>query len=63
LLAKIVCWGENRGEALRRIERALRETEVDGIHTTLPFHRDLVTHPTFVAGGFSTRFVHDVLGY
>ncbi|MGE0501675.1 MAG: acetyl-CoA carboxylase biotin carboxylase subunit [Rhizobiaceae bacterium] len=63
LLAKVVCWGEDRDEALRRIDRALREMRVEGVHTTLPFHRDLVNHPAFVSGSFSTRFVHDVLGY
>ena len=63
LIAKIVCWGQDRDEAQRRMERALRETQVEGIHTTIPFHQALIARPEFRSGQFNTRFVQDVLGY
>jgi acetyl-CoA carboxylase biotin carboxylase subunit len=63
LLAKVVCWGETRGEALARMRRALGEMCIEGVKTTLPFHRQLLSHEAFVGGRVNTRFVHDVLGY
>jgi acetyl-CoA carboxylase biotin carboxylase subunit len=63
LLAKVICWGENRAEALARMQRALGEMRVEGVKTTIAFHRELLAHPDFRAGRINTRFVHDVLGY
>jgi acetyl-CoA carboxylase biotin carboxylase subunit len=63
LLAKIICWGQDREEALRRMVRALDETVLEGVATTIPFHLQLLDHPRFRAGSINTRFVHDVLGY
>jgi acetyl-CoA carboxylase, biotin carboxylase subunit len=63
LLAKIICWGRDRGEALSRMTRALNEMQVEGVKTTLPFHLQLLAHERFRAGDVNTRFVHDVLGF
>jgi acetyl-CoA carboxylase, biotin carboxylase subunit len=63
LLAKLVCWGQDRQEAIRRMLRALGEIRVEGIKTTVPFHAELLQHQKFQAGEVNTRFVHDVLGY
>jgi acetyl-CoA carboxylase, biotin carboxylase subunit len=63
LLAKIICWGRDRDEALSRMTRALKEMEVEGVRTTLPFHLELLAHERFRAGDVNTRFVHDVLGF
>jgi len=63
LLAKIICWGQDREEALGRMKRALREMILDGVKTTIPFHLQLLEHAGFRAGRINTRFVHDVLGY
>jgi acetyl-CoA carboxylase biotin carboxylase subunit len=63
LLAKVICWGQDREEALRRMTRALGELRVDGIKTTVPFQLQLLTHERFRAGDVNTRFVHDVLGF
>ncbi len=57
LLAKLVVWGEDRDHARRRMDRALRETVLDGVRHNLAFHRWLVNHPEFAAGRFSTRFL------
>jgi acetyl-CoA carboxylase biotin carboxylase subunit len=57
LLAKIVVWGADRPAALARLRRALDETEIGGIQTTLPFHRFVAGDPVFAAGGVSTDYV------
>jgi len=63
LLAKVICWGGDREEALARMQRALGEMRLEGVKTTIPFHRRLLAHEAFRAGRINTRFVHDVLGY
>ena len=63
LLAKLICWGRDREEAIARMVRALGEMRVEGIRTTIPFHAQLMGHEGFRAGRFNTRFVPDVLGY
>ena len=63
LLAKVICWGRDREEAIARMLRALGEIRIDGISTTVPFHAQLLAHEGFRAGRFNTRFVPDVLGY
>ena len=57
LLAKVMVVAEDRPAALARAARALDETEIGGLQTTLPFHRWLVREPAFRAGGISTEFV------
>jgi len=47
LLAKLIVTGDSRAGALRRARRALRDFEVEGVATTLPFHRWLVTQEAF----------------
>lgn len=47
LLAKLIVTGADRGQALRRAARALREFRVEGMATALPFHRAVVTDPAF----------------
>ena len=57
LLAKLVVWGEDREHARRRMDRALRETVLDGVRHNVAFHRWLVNHPEFAAGRLSTAFL------
>jgi acetyl-CoA carboxylase biotin carboxylase subunit len=61
LLAKVLAWGRDRGEALARMRRALVEMQVDGVPTTLPFHRMLLDDGRFAAGDVHTRFVETEL--
>jgi acetyl-CoA carboxylase, biotin carboxylase subunit len=63
LLAKVICWGRDRDEAVSRMTRALNEMQIDGVKTTVPFHLQLLAHERFRAGDVNTRFVHDVLGF
>jgi acetyl-CoA carboxylase biotin carboxylase subunit len=57
LIAKIIAYGKNRQEAIVRMRRALSETVISGIRTTIPLHRRILTHEDFVAGRISTRFL------
>jgi acetyl-CoA carboxylase biotin carboxylase subunit len=54
LLAKIVVHGRDRAEAIARMRRALVETVVEGVKTTIPFHLRVLTDPAFVQGGFTS---------
>jgi acetyl-CoA carboxylase biotin carboxylase subunit len=61
LLAKVVCWGQDRREALERMRRALSEMVVTGLHTTVPFHLTMLSDPPFVEGNISTRYVPELV--
>jgi acetyl-CoA carboxylase biotin carboxylase subunit len=62
LIAKLICYGRDREEALQRAARALDEFDIKGVKTTIPFHQRIICHPNFIAGNFNTRFVHNELG-
>ena len=51
MLAKLIVWGKDRDEALRRSARALAEYNVEGLATVIPFHRHIVENPAFVGDG------------
>ena len=51
MLAKLIVWGKDRDEALRRSARALDEYNVEGLATVIPFHRHIVENPAFVGDG------------
>jgi acetyl-CoA carboxylase, biotin carboxylase subunit len=61
MIAKLIAWAESRGDALARMERALREYEVLGIRTTIPFFLWLMREPDFVDGRFDTTYLDRVL--
>jgi acetyl-CoA carboxylase biotin carboxylase subunit len=57
MVAKLVVWGRDRGEAIERLRRALSEFVVKGIKTSIPFHQKVVNHPVFLAGHYDTGFI------
>jgi acetyl-CoA carboxylase biotin carboxylase subunit len=57
LLGKLIAWGANRDEAIARLRRALSETVVSGIDTTVGFYRKLVMDEEYCAGRLSTGFI------
>ena len=63
LVAKLVIWGADREEARRRMIRALDETVIEGIATTIPAARAILTHEDFIAARHSTRFVENRIDF
>ena len=61
LIAKVIAWGQDRDEAIARLARALDETVVDGIATTIGFQRRLLDDPRYRRGEVHTRFVEQFL--
>ncbi|MGD8497139.1 MAG: acetyl-CoA carboxylase biotin carboxylase subunit [Gemmatimonadales bacterium] len=59
LLGKLITWGENRGEAIDRMRRALGELRISGIRTTVPFHLAVMDEPDFRAGELSIRYLEE----
>ncbi len=57
MLAKLVAWGKNRQEAIRRMLDAIGKYEIEGPATTLPFGRFVLEHEAFISGQFDTHFV------
>jgi acetyl-CoA/propionyl-CoA carboxylase, biotin carboxylase, biotin carboxyl carrier protein len=61
LVAKLIVWGHDREAARRRMLRAIGETVVDGVATTLPADVAILSHPDFIAATHSTNWVEQVL--
>jgi acetyl/propionyl-CoA carboxylase alpha subunit len=59
LIAKVLVHAADRGAAIARLGRALEETEIGGVQTTLPFHRFVARDPTFRAAELSTGWVDE----
>jgi acetyl-CoA carboxylase biotin carboxylase subunit len=57
MISKFATYGKDRTEAIERMRRALREYEVGGIKTTLPFFREVMEDEEFVAGRLDTGFI------
>jgi acetyl-CoA carboxylase, biotin carboxylase subunit len=57
LLAKVITYGRDRQESIARMRRVLDEVRIEGVPTTVPFHRALLRDPDFLAGRFDTGFV------
>lgn len=59
MVAKLIVHGTTREEAIAKMKRALSEFVVEGVHTTIPFHLQLLDHPDFVKGEFNTKFLEE----
>jgi acetyl-CoA carboxylase biotin carboxylase subunit len=57
MIAKLIVSAQTREEALIKMKRALQETVIEGIKTTIPFHIKLMDDPQFKAGNFTTKFM------
>jgi acetyl-CoA/propionyl-CoA carboxylase biotin carboxyl carrier protein len=63
LVAKLITWGPDRDAARRRMLRAIDETVIEGISTTMPAHVAILSHPDFIAGEHSTKWVEEKLDF
>ena len=59
MLGKVITWGADRAEAIRKMVRALEETVVLGVTTNIPFLLDILQQPQFLAGDVSTTFLQE----
>jgi acetyl-CoA carboxylase biotin carboxylase subunit len=59
MIAKLITTARTRQEAIDKMKRALDEFVIEGIKTTIPFHRQLMDHPDYVAGNYTTAFMND----
>ena len=57
LVAKLIVRAPDRASAIRKLEQALSESVVEGIHTNLPLHREVVASEAFRTLAFHTRFI------
>jgi acetyl-CoA carboxylase, biotin carboxylase subunit len=57
LIAKIIAYGKNRDEAIRRMKRALEMTVIEGVETTIPLHQRILANEDFLAGRYHTHFL------
>jgi acetyl-CoA carboxylase biotin carboxylase subunit len=59
MVAKLITTAQTREEAISKMKRALDEFIIEGVKTTIPFHRQLMDHPDYVAGNYTTKFMED----
>ncbi|WP_372945158.1 acetyl-CoA carboxylase biotin carboxylase subunit [Muriicola sp.] len=57
MIAKLITTAQTREEAINKMRRALDEFVIEGIKTTIPFHRQLMDHPDYIAGNYTTKFM------
>ena len=57
MISKLCAWADTRAAAIDRMRRAVSEYHVGGIRTNLPFHRQVMRHPRFIAGEYDTGFI------
>ena len=57
MIAKLITTAQSREEAISKMRRALDEFVIEGIKTTIPFHRQLMDDPRYIAGDYTTAFM------
>ena len=61
MIAKLITTAQTREEAVHKMKRALDEFVIEGIKTTIPFHRQLMDHPVYISGDYTTKFMEDFI--
>ena len=59
MIGKLIVSAQTREEAIIKMKRALEETVIEGIKTTIPFHLKMMDDPGFRAGNFTTKYLDD----
>mgnify|MGYP000181542389 FL=1 len=57
MIAKLITTAQTREEAITKMQRALDEFIIEGVKTTIPFHQKVMSHPDFVSGKYTTKFM------
>ena len=59
MIAKIITTDQKRSEAINKMRRALDEFVIEGIKTTIPFHKKLMDNENYLKGDYTTKFMED----
>jgi len=59
MIAKLITTAQTRKEAIEKMKRALDEFVIEGVKTTISFHRQLMDDPNFISGNYTTKFMED----
>ena len=59
MIAKLITTAQTREEAINKMKRALQEFVIEGVKTTIPFHLQLMDHPDYLAGNYTTKFMEE----
>ena len=57
MIAKVMVWAENRPDAIKRMQRTLKEFQIEGVVTTIPFHLKILENAFFQRGEVYTNFI------
>ena len=57
MIAKLITTAQTREEAINKMKRALDEFVIEGVKTTIPFHKKMMEHPDFISGNYTIRFM------
>ena len=59
MIAKLITTAQTREEAINKMKRALDEFVIEGVKTTIPFHRQLMENTDYISGNYTTKFMED----
>ena len=57
MIAKLITTAQTREAAINKMKRALEEFVIEGVKTTIPFHLKLMSHPEYIQGNYTTKFM------
>ena len=59
MVAKLIVWAKNRGEAVRKMKSALGEIIIEGIDTNVDYQFEILNHPAYLSGDIDIEFIMD----
>lgn len=62
MIGKLIVWGRDRQKAINIMKRALNEFEVEGIKTTIPFHKKMMENEDFLSNNYDTKYLENYKG-
>jgi acetyl-CoA carboxylase biotin carboxylase subunit len=62
MIGKLIVYGKDRDDAIKRMHRALSEFTITGIKTTIPFHMKMMKNPDFINNHFDTKYLENYNG-
>ena len=57
MISKVIVWDESRPRAIQKMIRVLKDTVIFGVHTNIPYLIEILSHPDFISGRMTTRFI------